>query len=270
MALGDTYNNNERRNYSPSVTAGYRFSNPDSTIDKTSLSFTYWNKLLKISIAPKKETEGDTIAFDHENAGNVYLSHTKALIFYKEIMRFLDEYTNGTAVTNAGVNTGKEGLIYICDGKEFNAEGPCLVIRKIDEHGHSVSDYAYEFRRGLHSSIINYEAKTSNFESRFYDLLEIEQFANLLKSYYESMTMAIAYSIQETNKYDTSRMNTKLKIIGEKLGVEFKAQNTSNNTRTVNSSYFSNAKPTNTGTQNQGYNGPNTSAYETGSLDDLD
>ena len=125
MALGDTYNNNERRNYSPSVTAGYRFSNPDSTIDKTSLSFTYWNKLLKISIAPKKETEGDTIAFDHENAGNVYLSHTKALIFYKEIMRFLDEYTNGTAVTNAGVNTGKEGLIYICDGKEFNAEGPC-------------------------------------------------------------------------------------------------------------------------------------------------
>lgn len=266
MALGDVYNNNEKKNYSPSVTSGYRFSNPESTIDKTSLNFTYWNKLLKVSIAPKKETEGDTIAFDHENAGSVYLSHTKALIFYKEIIRFLDEYVNRKSVTNAGVNTGKEGLIYICDGKEFNAEGPCLVIRKIDEHGHSTSDYAYEFRRGLHSSILNYDAKSSNFESRYYDLLEIEQFANLLKSYYESMTMAVAYSIQETNKYDTSRMNTKLKVIGEKLGVEFKAQgNTSN--RTINSSYFSNAKLSTT-TQNE-YNGPS-NVYETGSLDDLD
>ena len=82
------------------------------------------------------------------------------------------------------------------------------------------------------------------------------------------MTMAVAYSIQETNKYDTSRMNTKLKIIGEKLGVEFKAQSSSN-TRTVNNSYFTNAKPTNT-QNSQGYNGPNTTAYESGTLDDLD
>lgn len=268
MALGDTYNNNDRKNYSPSVSSGYKFSNPESTIDKTSLSFTYWNKLLKISIAPKKETEGDTISFDYENAGTVYLSHTKAIIFYKEIMRFLEEYVKGTSVTNAGVNTGKDGLIYICDGKEFNAEGPCLVIRKIDEKGHSVSSYLYEFRRNLHASIINYEEQTAKFESRYYDLLEIEQFANLLKSYYESMTMAVAYSIQETNKYDTSRMNTKLKIIGEKLGVEFKAQSSSN-TRTVNNSYFTNAKPTNT-QNSQGYNGPNTTAYESGTLDDLD
>ena len=63
MALGDTYNNNERKNYSPSVTSGYRFSNPESAIDKTSLSFTFWNKLLKVSIAPRKETEGDTNIF---------------------------------------------------------------------------------------------------------------------------------------------------------------------------------------------------------------
>lgn len=263
MALGDTYNNNEKKNYSPSVTSGYRFSNPDSNIDKTSLSFAFWNKLLKISIAPKKETEGDTIAFDHDNAGSVYLSHTKALIFYKEIMKFLEGYVNGNIPTNIGVSSGKDGLIYICDGKEFNAEGPCLVIRKIDENGKCTSTYVYEFRRGVHTSVFNYIEKTSSFESRTYDLIEIEQIANLLKEYYQSMTMATAYSIQETNKYDNSRIQTKLKVIGEKLGVEFKS---STSTRTSNSSYFSSAKPS---SYESGYNAPSTS-YGTGSLDDLD
>ena len=262
MALGDTYNNNERKNYSPSVSSGYRFSNPESNVDKTSLSFTYWNKLLKVSIAPKKETEGDTISFDYDNAGAVYLSHTKALMLYKEMVNFLEMYKQGAAPTNVGVAAGAEGLIYICDGKEFSADGPCLVIRKIDENGNSTSTFVYEFRRDTHSSIVNYVEKTKEFDSNGYPLLEIEQVINLLKSYYESMTMAIAYSIQETNKYDNSRLNTKLKVIGEKLGVEFAKQG-DNKSRNSNTSYFNNAKPNNS---NQ-YSG--TTSYETGSLDDI-
>lgn len=263
MALGDTYNNNEKKNYQPSVTAGYRFSNIESTIDKTSLSFSFWNKLLKVSIAPKKETEGDTIAFDHENAGSVYLSHTKALILYKEIMNFLEMYKKGNAPKNVGVSTGSEGLLYISNGEEFNANGPCLVLRKTDEKGHPTSTFVYEFRRNTHASIVNYVEKTASFDSNVYDTLEIEQFANLLKSYYESMTMAIAYSIQEAGKYDNSRMNTKLKIIGEKLGVEFGKPGTgfqkSSNTSFFNSSNASNVQPAGIST-----------AYENGSFDDLD
>lgn len=265
MALGDTYNNNERKNYSPSVSSGYRFSNPESNIDKTSLSFTYWNKLLKVSIAPRKEMEGDTIAFDYDNAGAVYLSHTKAFMLYKEMINFLELYKKGEAPSNVGVNTGAEGLIYICNGKEFNADGPCLVIRKIDENGNCTSTFVYEFRRDVHSSVLNYIEKTKSFESNNYELLEIEQIINLLKSYYEAMTMAIAYSVQEANKYDNSRMNTKLKIIGEKLGVEFTKQNDNRN-RNSNTSYFTNAKSTNQ--SNQEYYTGSTS-YETGSLDDI-
>lgn len=262
MALGDTYNNNEKKNYSPSVNSGYRFSNPESTIDKTSLSFTYWNKLLKVSIAPRKEIEGDVISFDYDNAGTVYLSHTKAFMLYKEMINFLEMYKQGTAQTNAGVATGSEGLIYICDGKEFSADGPCLVIRKIDENGNCTSTFVYEFKRDVHSSVINYTEKTKSFESNLYELLEIEQIINLLKSYYEAMTMAVAYSVQEANKYDTSRLNTKLKIIGEKLGVEFTKQD--NKFRNSNTSYFSNAKSS----KEQSYTGA-TTAYEAGSLDDI-
>lgn len=264
MALGDTYNNNEKKNYSPSVSSAYRFSNPDSDIDKTSLSFAFWNKLLKVSIAPKKETEGDTIAFDHENAGSVYLSHTKALILYKEIMNFLDLYSKGQGTpTNVGVASGSEGLIYICNGEEFNANGPCLVIRKIDEKGHSTSTFVYEFRRNIHASVVNYSDKTAGFDSNNYPLLEIEQVANLLKSYYDSMTMAVAYSIKEVNKYDDSRTSTKLKLIGDKLGVEF---GKSNQGKPANNSYFSNVRSTSS--NNNSYSG--NTAYETGSLDDLD
>ena len=122
MALGDTYNNNEKKNYSPSLTSGYRFSNPDSTVDKTSLTVSFWNKLLKVSIAPKKETENGEIAFDHENAGSVYLSNTKAKVFHDEICKFLEEYKQGKAPDNIGVATGKDGLIYLYNGKEFNAD----------------------------------------------------------------------------------------------------------------------------------------------------
>ena len=77
------------------------------------------------------------------------------------------------------------------------------------------------------------------------------------------MTMAVAYSIQESGKYDQSRMNTKLKVIGEKLGVDFKQQKSSS--RTVNTSYFNNAKSSEDST----YNAPSAS-YENGTLDDLD
>lgn len=266
MALGDTYNNNERKNYSPSIISGYRFSNPESTIDKTSLSFTLWNRMLKISIAPKKETEGDTIAFDHDNAGAVYLSHTKALILYKEIMNFLDLYQKGSPTpTNCGVSSGSNGLIYICNGNEFSADGPCLVIRKIDEDGNCISTFVYEFRRNTHSSVINYEEKTKKFDTNKYELIEIEQVANMLMSYVDAMTLSIAYSVQEVNKYDNSRINTKLKVIGEKLGVDFNKQSNSDNRRSSNNSYFNNAKPANESSQ---YNGGNTS-YETGSLDDI-
>ena len=266
MALGDTYNNNEKKNYSPSVSSGYKFGNPDSNVDKTALSFNYWNKLLKISIAPKKETEGDTIAYDHENAGSVFLSHRKAFILYKEISNFLELYNKGLPTPkNAGVSSGSEGLIYICNGEEFNAEGPCLVIRKVNDKGESTSVFVYEFRRNVHSSVINYSEKTADFEANTYAVLEIEEILNILKSYYEAMTMAVAYSVKEANKYDDSRMNTKLKVIGEKLGVEFGRQNNSNSNS--NSSYFSNARSNNK--PNNGYSSMNTS-YETGSLDDLD
>ena len=264
MALGDTYNNNEKKNYSPSLTSGYRFSNPDSTVDKTSLTFSFWNKLLKVSIAPKKETENGEIAFDHENAGSVYLSNTKAKVFHDEICKFLEEYKQGKAPDNVGVATGKDGLIYLSNGKEFNADGPVLVIRKIDEKGHSISTFVYEFRRGIHNAILNYKEKTAAFESVPYDLVEIVSLANLLEQYYNAMTMATAYSIQESNKYDNSRLNTKLKIIGEKLGVDFGKQTNNSNNRTVNNSYFSSAK-----SGQSSYTAPS-SSYEAGSLDDLD
>jgi hypothetical protein len=43
------------------------------------------------------------------------------------------------------------------------------------------------------------------------------------------MTGAIAYSFIEQNKYDNSRINTKLELIAEKLGVEFTGGKYNNN-----------------------------------------
>ena len=113
--------------------------------------------------------------------------------------------------------------------------------------------------------MVNYNEETAEFETHAFDTAEIEQMANLLKSYYESMTMAVAYSIQETNKYDTSRMNTKLKIIGEKLGVEFNKP--SNVNRQSNNSYFSTNRTSSSSTSS-GFNG-GSSSFTSGTIDDI-
>lgn len=268
MALGDTYNNNEKKKYSEQVYSNYRFSNIESPVDKTVLTFGYWNKLLKIAIAPKKETSDGSVAYDYDNAGAVYLTHTKALILHNEIIKFLEDYKNGSAPKNVGVNSGDKGLIYICNGEEFNAAGPCLVIRKIDEKGNSTSTFVYEFKRNTHQAILNYEEKGGKFESRIYELIEIEQLATQLKSYYESMTMAIAYSVNEQLKYDNSRINTKLKIIGEKLGVEFGKPGNDQAKKNYNTSYFSNAQPAKE--PSSAYSSSSATMYADGSLDDIE
>ena len=69
MALGE----NKRNDFHPTV-YGYQFSNPEAKVDKTALTFNWWNKMLKLSIAPKLNNGGDYSQYDHKNAISIYLS----------------------------------------------------------------------------------------------------------------------------------------------------------------------------------------------------
>lgn len=263
MALGNTYNNNDKKNYSPSVQS-YKMSNAESKVDATALSLSFWNKMLKVSIAPRKApdpTNPNIVSFDWDNSGSVYLTHTKARILFNEILEF---EKNPETLNNAGVNSGAEGLLSISNGVEFGANGPCIVLRKINsDNGSCEATYVYEFKRGYYSSVRNYDAEKANFESSFYDNIELEQFKTVLEQYYIASTNAVAATVMDFSKYDNSRIQTKLDLIAGKLGVETKYNNSNNSNKSSNS-FFSRQQDS-----SSGYNSGQTSNYTNSTLDDI-
>lgn len=236
MALGDVVNNNNQKGkYQPQVFSGYGFSNSESNVDKTKLSCSFWNKMLKLSIVPLKGmTPAGIPEWDEENSISMYLTHVKARILHDEIDLFMK---NRDSYNNLGVPSGS-GLVSISSGKELGVSNPCLIIRKLNaETGSIDASYAYEFKQDYHYSIRNFDESTTDFDKIYHNDTELEQLKTLLKSYYEAMTGALAYTVIDNMKYDISRMNTKINSIAEKLGVEY---NQSSYTKKSSTSIFNN------------------------------
>lgn len=219
MALGNYNNNDKKNNYDPTVYCPFKFTNPNSEIDATALSFHYWNNALVLTITPKKEnSNAEYTEWDKENAIKITLTHRKARMLHDEIINYLDNKVNA----NHGVPSGS-GLVYISDGKEFGKNGLCLVIRKINpDTGAMEASIAYQFRADVHYAIRNYSEAGNQHDKIYYDRVEVDELLTILKSYYESITGAVAYSVLSNMKYDTSRMNTKIGLMMEKLGIESK------------------------------------------------
>lgn len=233
MALGN-YDNNRKDQYVPTYYSEYGTGNAEG-VDPSSLSYTFCSRMLKISISPLKMNNGDKIAYDHENAAVIWLTHTKARMLYEEIQRVL----NGE-ITNGGVSSGKEGLIRFCDGKELGINNYCLIINKVNESGEVISSYAYEFKSKYHYAVENYDPKDSSHKKNYYNTIEVNQLLDLLKQYYESMIGATAYSVMDANRFTTNAHNTKLDLIMSKLGVEYKSGMTSRSASSSGSSFFDN------------------------------
>lgn len=228
MSLGDFSNNsnynNNKKTYSPKVFSQYKMSNAESNVDATSLNPSFWNNMLVLAISPKKDTNDGSIAFDHENAATVYLSHTKARLLFEEICLFQQ---NPEMYSNVGVTSGS-GLIRLSNGKEYGVNCPLLIVSKLDAStGEVQSSYAYQFKQDYHYTIRNFDQDTLDFDKIYNNNIEIEQLKTLLIQYYEAMSGAMAYSVIENMKYDISRINTKLDSCAEKLGVEYKGKSQS-------------------------------------------
>ena len=233
MALGNNYDNNKKDQYMPAYYSAYNTGNPEG-IDPSALSYSFYNRMLKISISPVKMNSGDKVSYDHENAASVWLTHTKARLLYEEIKKVL----NGD-ITNGGVPTGTEGLIRFCDGKELGVNNYCLIINKVNESGEVTSSYAYEFKTKHHYAVENYDPKDSSHKKTYFNELEIQQLLDLLEQYYISMTGAMAYSVIDANRFTTNSNNTKLDLIMSKMGIDYKPGTTSRNMGS-GSSFFDN------------------------------
>lgn len=233
MALGN-YDNNKKEQYMPVYYSEYGTGNAEG-VDPSSLSYTFYNRMLKISISPLKMNNGDKIAYDHDNAAIVWLTHTKARMLYDQILRVL-----AGDIANGGVPTGKEGLIRFCDGKELGVNNYCLIINKVNENGEVISSYAYEFKSKYHYAVENYDPKNSSHKKAYYDQIEVQQLLDLLRMYYEAMTGAQAYANLDALRFINNSTTTKIDLIMSKLGVEYKTGMTS---RSSSRSFFDTSEP---------------------------
>ena len=226
MALGD-YNrndNNEKKGYEPILYSPYNTSNRDG-VDPSALSYQFYNGILKISISPMRpgaKPDDMKDVWDHENAGAIYLPHQKARMLIDEI-KYVMEHPD--EIYNGGVTAGN-ALVSFSTGKELGATAPCLIIRRIDpETGTPNSSYAYQFKTDHYFGIRNFDPQNpSGYTRRTYENLEIDMLLDILEDYSRGASGAYAYMNMYANRYDTSRMNTKIGLIMEKMGIESKPE----------------------------------------------
>jgi|GEM_PF-1624294 len=221
MALG-TYSNksSQKKNYSPETYSQVRFFNPDSKVDPSAMSFSYWRGLMKISLSPIKVAQGSSPEIDRDNVTEIYLSPIKALLFLLYVEAFKKD---PSLYANSGVTTNK-GIIYITNGKsEFNMteDTAFIVVKLVDESGNVTSSIAYEFGKSGYFGITDYNGGT-NFQKNYdyADTIELDMFIKTLASYVSSANNAIAGSVAEAMHYDINSIKSKLTSIQESLGIE--------------------------------------------------
>lgn len=234
MATFNSNSNKSNNVYNPEVFSGIRLYNSSSEVDSTTLGFSFWNGLLKIAINPLIKQEGSANKVDKDNVIAIYLTPIKAAI----LLRIAKEFkSDPDKYTNCGVNTNK-GIIYFTNGKrEFNKNSKFLVIKILDnDTGNILSSAAYEFNNNDNFAIVNYNGGTDfsrNYESAID--IEFDMFVNVLKTYNESATNAMAASIIDCSKFDSNRTFNSLKAIKEKLGIKYEGNNNENRSSFFNS-----------------------------------
>lgn len=249
MALGNNYDNNKKSNtnkdYDFSIDSAYKFYNGDSTVDKTGMKLSFWNNMLKITIAPKSETTGNnnggnfpTYEWDKGTSG--FLSVTKAYLLAKELELLLSDPSKHS---NVGIPLGADGskIMYVSNGKEFGSNFYCLVILGVSENGDVQSTSVYEFKQTY--SIRDYDPSKKTFDKTTHDNIEVELLIKALMEYCNGMVGAHAYSTIAGNMRNTVRTKHSLEAIASKIGADLGYGNSNYGSRNRGSasSFFNNS-----------------------------
>lgn len=214
--------------FSPSV-YGFGFSNSESTIDKTNISFTMWKTTLKISIAPLVES-GNEFHIDRKNSVSIFLTPAKAKMFADILRKYkLDP----EKYNNFGVASGKS-LITVMSPKSFNKPdgGAVINIKNVNSEAGTVeASYSYEIKTKSYNLVSGYDEKNGSFQQDFKEYREIELDLMIIQldEYVKAMTNTVAFAtIHNVYPY--------LDKMASKMGVDLSGGYGSSNYR--NQSYF--------------------------------
>jgi len=217
--VGNYNNNNKKEDYRVTTYSMNTFSNLNSEVEKSKLSFTFWKGMLKISIAPLLPSNDDSVKFNYDDESSIYLSPSLAYQLDKQIEVFMKDPTQ---FESKGIKTRSLGVIKIIRGTKFGIEAPLLLIEKLDENRNVVGGHLYEFNTKEYYGIDNFDEDEFTFEKTYFEQLEIDFLKITLKGFYESSTGAQAYFNMDYSRFDQNRVMGKLNGISSALGIENK------------------------------------------------
>lgn len=213
------YDNNKKEDFRPNTYSPIKFSNLDSEVEKSNLSFTFWKGLLKISIAPLKPSNDGSILPDYKKESSIYLSPSLAYMAYNQIQKFISgNYDNNCVRTKTS-----DGILKISKGEDYGTENAILTIEQAKSKEDIVLGHIYEFKQKEYYGIDNFSEEGFKFDKHYYENLEIDFLMIMLKSFYESSTYAIAHSVVDNNRFNNKYNSNKLNSIAEAVGVEYKS-----------------------------------------------
>lgn len=237
MAIGDGTTNNGSSNsgkiYDNTYFSRQRFRNTNIS---TALSTKFNGGLLKLEISNIKD------GFNYEPVIEISISPTKALMLCDEIKKF-KEYIKGKKIEENvafGINAGmNEKISYI--GLHSNENKDIfLTIGKFDGSGAIVESATYTMNKDYHFSLEWKDIAANDLDKVYHDNVELDQFETMIEDFAHYMNGALAYSVWDIGKYDTSRILRKMDPIFDKLGIERLSGNKSNRSFGTNN-YLNNA-----------------------------
>lgn len=257
MALRN-YNNNDKQPTNTTFSS-ITFSNSESGIMASRLSISYFNKIMKVSIALRNNAgSNDTYAtYDTDNQVSVYVSNTKAHMLSHMIKQMQEDDT----IKNVCIEL-KNGLLKVSNGREYGSNAYCISISYADESG-NVNEIIYETKRDAYSAAYNYS--DGQYSSQIFGDIELDTFVMTLDEYYRASSYAVAASVMEASMYKRNYQYEQIRAIAEKVGVQTTTSSKPFNSKTFlapsgNSSLYSSS--------NGGMNGI-PKEYETASFDSI-
>ena len=254
-----SYNNNDK-SLSVTTYSNISFSNPESNLGQTKISISYFNKIMKISIASRNNngSNNEFATYDNDNAVSVYVSNIKARILYLLIQKLMNEPDTHNVCLEL-----KNGLIKVSDGSEYGSSSYCISISYAAEDG-SVHEVVYETKKNFHTGAFNYS--NGSYENISYDDIELDTFMMTLDEYYRASSYAVAATVRESNMYAREYEVNLIKSIAEKCGVQVGSNNNNSNPAKFNNKTFlSNNQNTNASSGNSII----PKEYESSTFDDI-
>ena len=243
MALGDN-TNNRKQNYEETYYSRLKFTNYE---DKKMVSFSYWKGFLKICINNVKESG---VGVEYDEIAAIHLSPTKAHILKEQLIYFRNMEDSATTNKSFGVDTGiGETKNFIAIGNTAssteNDAQRVLSIGKVDINGNLLEGNEFNFNHQYHFGIEWSNLQAMECTTNYNDNTELDMLIILLEQYVIAMTGATAYSVMDLGRFNNSRINTKIELVMNKLGIETKSSKQASSESYFNKNGLGAASPEN-------------------------